>query len=63
MERIVNKARKHKEAEDWDISQQTEMTSEQRQAIAKILKERFFGTDNVDVRESRAFKKRLRSNK
>ena len=60
MERIVNKAKNHKEAEDWDLSQQTEMTSDQRQAIAKILRERFFGTDNVDVRMSRAFRKRRR---
>lgn len=58
MERIVNKAKNHKEAKDWDLSQQREMTFEQRQAIARILRERFFGIDNVDVRMSRAFRKR-----
>ena len=51
------------EAQEWDLSQQTKMSSGQRQAIAKILRERFFGTDNVDVRRSRAFRKRRRPHK
>ncbi len=63
MDRIVNKARTHKEAEDWDLLQQIEMTCDQRHEIAKALKERFFGIDNPDVRESRAFGKRLRLDK
>lgn len=60
MERIVNKAKNHKDAEEWDVAQQIGMTYEQRQEIARELRTRFFGSDNVDVRESRAFKKRTR---
>ncbi|MGO9482329.1 MAG: hypothetical protein ACLP05_11200 [Candidatus Kryptoniota bacterium] len=52
MERIVNKAKSHKDAEEWDVAQQVAMAPEQRQEIAKELRERFFGVNNADVRHS-----------
>ncbi len=61
MDRVVNKAKTYKDAEEWDVLQQTEMTHEQRQEIARILKERFWKGDSPDVRKSRAFRKRSRS--
>jgi hypothetical protein len=35
MERIVHKAKNHKEARDWDIKQVLEMSPDQRQQVAK----------------------------
>jgi hypothetical protein len=35
MERIVHKAKSHKEARDWDIKQVLEMSPDQRQQVAK----------------------------
>ncbi|MBD3614970.1 MAG: hypothetical protein HUJ22_00255 [Gracilimonas sp.] len=52
MERIVNIAKSHKEARDWDIEQAISMTPEKRQAIAKELKIRVFGKTAKDVKES-----------
>ncbi|MGC8654498.1 MAG: hypothetical protein ACP5US_10970 [Candidatus Kryptoniota bacterium] len=57
MKRVVNKTRSHKDAVQWDLLQQLEMTPSQRQEIARELKQRFYGTDNPDVRESRVFRK------
>ncbi|MBN2384043.1 hypothetical protein JXQ70_14300 [bacterium] len=51
MERIVNKAKSFKEADEWDIIQQLSMTPEQRQAIARELKRRMYGDHVPDVRE------------
>jgi hypothetical protein len=42
MERIFNKARNSKEAENWDIQQQISITPVERQYIAKVLRERFY---------------------
>ncbi len=53
MKRIVNKAKNHKEAEEWEIHQEVNMTPEERQKVAKELKRRFFGNKPLDVRESR----------
>lgn len=50
MKQIVNIANGFKEAEDWDIKQHIDMTPEERQRIAKILRERVYGKDNPDVR-------------
>jgi len=52
MERIVHKAKSHKEARDWDIKQVLEMSPDQRQQVAKKLKERFYGNDVPDVKSS-----------
>ena len=51
MEKIAQKFRSFQEAEEWDIFQQIRMTPSQRQAIAKKLRDRFFGKNNPDVRE------------
>ncbi len=50
MERVANKAKNHKEAEQWDVYQQIRMTPKQRQEIVKELKKRFFGENPRDVR-------------
>jgi hypothetical protein len=52
MERIWNKAKNYKEAEDWDIEQHLRMTPEERQDAAKELRKRVYGNKTVDVRES-----------
>lgn len=51
MKRIVNKSTNFKEAQDWNIEQQINMTSKQRMQIAKRLKKRAYGNKNKDVRE------------
>lgn len=50
MKRIVNVAKDHKEARDWDIQQATEMSSQQRQQVTKSLKKKVFGAEVIDVR-------------
>ena len=52
MERIVNKARSFKEAEEWDRRQQLAMTPGQRIAAARILQLRVFGQAK-DIRACR----------
>jgi hypothetical protein len=52
MNRTFNKAANHKEAERWDILQQIKMTPRQRQRVASKLKERFYGKNVPDVRDS-----------
>ena len=49
--RIFKKSTNFKEAEDWDIQQYLQMSSEERQEIARILRERVFGKDVPDIRE------------
>lgn len=51
MKRVVNKAKNIKEAEEWDIQQCIQMTPDQRQAAALMLKKRVFGNKVPDVRE------------
>jgi hypothetical protein len=51
MERIVNIAQNNEEAEKWDIIQQIKLKPAERQKIAKILKERFYGKKCKDVKE------------
>ncbi len=53
MERIVNKAKNHKEAEKWDIQQQINQSIEQRRKAAFELKKRFYGDNTPDVRSVR----------
>ena len=50
MERKVNIAKNHKEAEKWDIEQQINMTPRERQMAAKELKKRFYGSNPPDLR-------------
>lgn len=57
MERVVNKAKSFKEAEQWDIIQQISLTPEERQKIAYELKIKAYGTNTKDVREIRLCKK------
>lgn len=52
MQGVVNIARNHKEARDWDIEQAVSMTSEERQAIALELKRKVYGAQNPDVKEA-----------
>ncbi len=52
MEPIVNKSKNFKEAEEYDILQHIQMSSSERQAAAKKLRERYFGKNSPDVRES-----------
>jgi hypothetical protein len=50
MEPIVHKAQNFQEAEEYDIRQHTRMSSSERQAVAKTLRERYYGTAVPDVR-------------
>ena len=50
MEPIVHKSQNFQEAEEYDIQQHTKMSPPERQAVAKILRERYYGTDIPDVR-------------
>ena len=52
IEHIFNKAKSYKEAEEWDIQQQIKMSHEERQMVSKILRERIYGKDTLDVREA-----------
>ncbi|MEJ5351539.1 MAG: hypothetical protein WHS65_08110 [Melioribacteraceae bacterium] len=57
MKRIVNIAKSHAEAEEWDIKQQISLTPEERQRIAYELKIKAYGRNTKDVRETRVCKK------
>jgi hypothetical protein len=52
MEREANKAHSFAEAERWNLKQLWAMTPEQRLEIAKVLRDRVYGADAPDVRES-----------
>ena len=52
IERIFHKAKNYKEAEDWDIQQQIKMSHEERQMASRVLRERVYGKDTLDVREA-----------
>ena len=54
MERVCTKAKTFKEAEEQNVAQYVRMTPVQRQKIAKELRERVYGKDAPDVRETRA---------
>ena len=55
MKRILNRAKNKSEAEKWDIMQQLKMTPEERIAISRELRRRFYGKNVPDVRESKKF--------
>lgn len=50
MKRVFNRAKNHKEAEEWDIQQQLSMTPDERKKVAHELKKRFYGENPPDVR-------------
>ena len=50
-QRIFKKSANFKEAEEWDIQQHIQMSSEERQDIARILRERVYGNEIPDIRE------------
>jgi hypothetical protein len=50
MVRVFNKAKNHKEAKEWDIQQQLNMTPDERKKVAHELKKRFYGKNPPDVR-------------
>ncbi len=51
MERIVHKARSFKEADQYDVEQQINLTYTKRLNAARLLKDRVYGKDAKDVRE------------
>jgi len=53
MKAVVHKAKNFQEAEAWDIEQQIQMSPHERQRVAKILRERFYGKACPDVRSRR----------
>lgn len=53
MKPIIHKANNFREAEAWDIEQQIRMTPEERQRIAKQLRERYYGKNPPDVRHNK----------
>jgi hypothetical protein len=53
MERIVHKAKDHKEAREYDIKQIINLTPEERQNIVREFQRRFYGENSPDVRESK----------
>jgi hypothetical protein len=52
MEREAHKSRSFADADRWDKEQQWAMTPDERLAIAKELRDRVYGKDAPDVRES-----------
>jgi hypothetical protein len=58
MERVANKAHSFAEAERWDREQMWAMTPDERIEIARILRDRAYGPDAPDVRESERAKQK-----
>ena len=54
MERVVNIARSHKEADEWDIRQQVAMSPQERLRASRELRRRAYPPPNKDVRECHA---------
>jgi len=52
MRRVIHKAKNFQQAEQWDRYQHACMSVEERQAVAKELKKRVYGTHPPDVREA-----------
>ena len=53
MERIVHVALDFDDARRWDVEQHISLTPEERQQAAKELRDRVYGADCPDVRETR----------
>jgi hypothetical protein len=60
MERVVHKARRFSEADDWDVRQHLAMTPQERMAAARELKFRVYPGDSPDIRPCRDIQKRKR---
>jgi hypothetical protein len=58
MERVYFKTKKFDEAEKQDILQYVRLTPDERQRIARELKERVYGKNVQDVREKRLVRKK-----
>jgi hypothetical protein len=52
MERVANKARGFDAAREWDVAQYAAMTPDERRAVAKALRDRYYGTGCPDVRDA-----------
>ncbi|WP_158278575.1 hypothetical protein [Rhodohalobacter mucosus] len=52
MKRIVKISKNAEEARLWDIRQHLTMSVKERQAAARVLKERVYGKNSPDVREA-----------
>lgn len=52
MERVVKKSHSFEDADRWDVEQQNSMTAEERQQVARELRDRAYGKDAPDIRES-----------
>jgi len=48
---VVHVAHSFEEARAWEIEQEIRLTPAERQAIARALRERVFGTNAPDVRD------------
>jgi hypothetical protein len=59
MKRIFHKAKNFKDAEDWDIRQHLQMTAEERQEVAKELRERVYGKKTIDLEDLKYLKKAM----
>ncbi|MSP24966.1 MAG: hypothetical protein EXR75_07335 [Myxococcales bacterium] len=53
IERIGHKTHDPAEAEAWDRAQRMQLSVEERQKIARALRDRAFGTAPPDVRQAR----------
>ncbi len=58
MDRICTKTRTFQEAEEQNVAQYVRMSPVQRQDIAKELRERVYGKDAPDVRNTKAVRKK-----
>ena len=60
VDRVANKARGFDAAYAWEIEQYAAMTPDERREVARKLRERVYGLDCPDVRDSVAGLKRRR---
>lgn len=51
MKKTVHKSKNFRDADEWDIKQHISMTAEERQRISRLLKIKYYGKNNPDVRE------------
>jgi len=56
MKRIYHKAKNFKDAENWDILQQINMTPEGRQRAAEELRKRVYGAKTIDLKQAHSKK-------
>lgn len=52
MKRIINKATSFRAADQWDIRQNNRLPLAERYRAAELLKERAYGKNRPDVRET-----------